>query len=220
MRISVKLSAGKPVCWQVSIPVTFCTGLSITDLPEIPSPLSVPQSSHKTRSRHCEGDLCVSLGNGGWGNPSFIFFLMEQPMNTASHFSPITAAVITDNQRINHTARLFGMHFPMTLEPFIFFMADTLCEDYQGGLWTFYALSNDGFYMAPTEPERFTVSCENGYTGTLSAEAFGIVCCLYAYSHLSFGKNEFALVCAEHYHRLREWMYEHPESGSILLAID
>lgn len=132
----------------------------------------------------------------------------------------ITSQIIAENQRVNHTAALFGINFPLSLEPFVYFMADTVCEDYNGGYWNFYALSNGGFYMAPHTDAGFKVSCENGFQGTLSAEAFGIVCCLYAYSHLSFGEGEFAQVCAEHYHLLREYMLDHTEAGAILRAID
>lgn len=132
----------------------------------------------------------------------------------------ITCQLIAEEDRVNHTAALFGINFPLKLEPFVYFMADTMCEDYNGGYWNFYALSNGGFYMAPHTDKPFRVSCENGFEGDLSADAFGIVCCLYAYSHLSFGEGEFAQTCAEHYHLLREFMYQHPEVDAILRAID
>lgn len=132
----------------------------------------------------------------------------------------ITNQLIAEDQRVNHTAALFGVNFPLKLEPFVYFMADTMCEDYNGGYWEFYALSNGGFYMAPHTDKPFRVSCENGFAGDLSADAFGIVCCLYSFSHLSFGEGEFAQTCAEHYHLLREFMYQHPEVDAILRAID
>jgi len=132
----------------------------------------------------------------------------------------ITRQLIAEDQRVNHTAALFGVNFPLHLEQFVYFMADTMCEDYEGGYWNFYSSSGGGFYMAPHTDADFKVSCENGFQGTLSAEAFGIVCCLYAYSHLSFGNGEFAEACAEQYHLLREYMFLHPEVESILRAID
>lgn len=132
----------------------------------------------------------------------------------------ITCQLIAEDQRVKHTAALFGLDFPLKLEPFVYFMADTMCEKYQGGYWEFYALSNGGFYMAPSADASFKVSCENTFQGDLSAEAFGIVCCLYTYSHLSFGEGEFAQVCAEHYHLLREYMFLHLEMDAILRAID
>lgn len=132
----------------------------------------------------------------------------------------ITCQLIAEDQRVNHTAALFGLGFPLKLEPFVFFMADTMCEDYDGGYWEFYALSNGGFYMVPAADTPFRVSCENGFEGDLSATAFGITCLLYSYSHLSFGMGKFAEACAEQYHLLREYMFEHPEAGNILQAID
>ncbi len=74
--------------------------------------------------------------------------------------------------------------------------------------------------MAPDD-EAFQVVCMNGYEGTLSGDAFGIVVCLYAYSELSFSSvPDLVEVCAEQYHLLREYMFEHPEAEAILRAID
>lgn len=132
----------------------------------------------------------------------------------------ITRQLVADDQRIPLTARLFGMHFPMRLEPFVFGMAGTLAAGYHGGYWQFYALSNGGFYMAPRSDSHFNVSCDNGFEGELSADALGVVCCLYAYSHMSFGNGAFAETCAEHYHLLREFTMDHAEVRNILMAID
>ena len=93
---------------------------------------------------------------------------------------------LNETERIEYTAKLFGAHFPLRLEPFIFDMAGSLSRDYTGGYWNMYELSNGGFYMAPDEDRPFRVECMNGYEGTLSADAFGITVCLYAYSNLSF----------------------------------
>lgn len=132
----------------------------------------------------------------------------------------ITSQLIAEDQRVNHTAVLFGMNFPLHLEPFVFFMADTICEEYNGGYWEFYALSNGGFYMAPYTDKLFHVCCENGYEGNLSATAFGITCLLYSYSHLSFGEGVFAQRCAENFHKLREYMLDTAEAANILRAVD
>ena len=53
------------------------------------------------------------------------------------------------------------------------------------------------------------------------AEALGIVCGLYAYSHLAFIRpKHMAGIDARHSLRLREWALEHCETGAILGAID
>jgi hypothetical protein len=132
----------------------------------------------------------------------------------------IHSELLNDTQRIEIPARLFGLNFPNKLEPTIYSMADMLAPAYLGGYWNFYTLSNGGFYLAPASDTIFDVSCENGFDGKLSADALGITASLYAYSHLSFGEGEFAQVCAEHYHLLRDYMLEHAEARAILRAID
>lgn len=133
----------------------------------------------------------------------------------------IIRKTLSGDERINIPAELFGDHFPFRLEPFIFDMAGRLSRDYDGGYWQMYELTNGAFFMAPDEDKPFRVSCENGYQGTLSADAFGITVCLYAYSHLAFTDDEdFADTCTEQFHLLREYMLEHPEVKQILRAID
>lgn len=127
---------------------------------------------------------------------------------------------LPENQRASHAAKLFGPRF-LLLESYCFDSASSLSPDYNGGHWTFHGLCNGGFWMSPTEPKQFRVECANGFEGVLSAEAFGITVTLYAYSLLSFSADpEFGQVCAEHFHKLREFMLDHPEASVILKAID
>lgn len=133
----------------------------------------------------------------------------------------ISRKCLNDTERINYTAKLFGDHFPLRLEPFVFDMARNLSRNYRGGYWEMYILGNGGFYMAPASDTLFQVSCGNGYVGNLSADALGITVCLYAYSNLSFSDIPgFTETCAEHYHLLRDFMLEHEEVEEILGAID
>ena len=133
----------------------------------------------------------------------------------------ITRRTIRDEDRVTHTDKLFGFHFPVRLEPLVYATADRLSCDYKGGYWEFYALNNGGFYMAPAEDKPFHISCENGFAGELSADALGITACLYAYSYLSFSDLlGFAYMCAEQYHRLREYTLDHSEAEEIMAAID
>jgi hypothetical protein len=133
----------------------------------------------------------------------------------------IARTLLDDDGRMAVPARLFGVHFPARVEPLVFGIARSLSADYGGGYWEFYALGNGGFYMAPAGGERFNVRCANGFDGTMSADAFGIVCCLYAYSHLSFSRpSEMAEECARQYHLLRAYMLGHGEARAILAAID
>lgn len=133
----------------------------------------------------------------------------------------ITRERLVDNQRTSITAGLFGVHFPLLVEPLVYALTESMSREYRGGYWQFYRLSNGGFYMAPDSERYFPVACQNGYEGILSADALGITACLYAYSHLSFLDNPtLAEACAEQYHLLREYMLEQTEAEGILGAID
>jgi hypothetical protein len=132
----------------------------------------------------------------------------------------ITRLLVADDQRTILTADLFGVYFPLQLEPFIYAMTSKLSDDYSGGYWNFYTLSNGGFCMTPDTSGQFQVVSENGYEGFMSADALGITACMYAYSHLSFGENRFSEICAQQYHWLREYMMDHPDAQGILGAID
>jgi hypothetical protein len=133
----------------------------------------------------------------------------------------ITRKQVPNQQRSQHTADLFGLNFPLSLEPLVYALTDNIAEAYNGGYWEFYTLSNGGFYMAPHSDSPFNVSCENGFEGQLSGDALGITVCLYAYSHLSFsGKRGFDETCAQQYHWLRDYMLDHVEAAAILGAID
>ena len=132
----------------------------------------------------------------------------------------ITRQLVADDQRTIIAGEIFGVYFPLQLEPFVFSMASRLSEDYSGGYWHFYQLDNGGFYMAPDSDGRFQVISENGHECFMFADALGIMACLYAFSNLSFGQGEFADICAQHYHWLREYMFRNAEAGNILRIID
>ena len=131
-----------------------------------------------------------------------------------------SATLVPEHLRTIITTDLFGVYFPLQLEPAIYSFASQLSDDYAGGYWNFFTLSNGGFYMAPDSAGRFQVCSPNGNECILSAEALGIAACLFAYSHLSFGQGDFAQTCAEHFHRLREFAIDHEESVSIFRITD
>ena len=135
--------------------------------------------------------------------------------------SQISRQQVSDKNRIQHTAALFGIHYPLNIEPAVYSITSNIASEYNGAYWVFYSLSNGGFYMAPFSDKDYQISCDNGFEGKLSADALGITACLYAYSHLSFTANPtFADICSNHYQWLREYMFEHVEASAILKAID
>lgn len=149
---------------------------------------------------------------GGGGLSFFVFSIMT------TH--NITNTIVPESQRLTIVDGLFGIAYMLKLEPAVFSISEALAEEYTGGYWEFHDLSNGGFYMAPCLDNPVMVSCENGYEGKLSPDAFGISVCLYAYCELSFVGDRMALTCAQQYHLLREYVAEHPEARSIYRAID
>jgi hypothetical protein len=98
----------------------------------------------------------------------------------------ITRSLVPEHRRTNFVDAMFGINFPMQLEPCIFVTASELSSDYHGGYWHIYALGNGGFHMAPDDDARFNVRSENGYEASMTADALGVTVCLYAFSRLSF----------------------------------
>ena len=134
----------------------------------------------------------------------------------------ITRTLVPEGDRVMVSAGFFGDHFPLLVEPYVYTVARDIAEEYTGGYWDFYLLSNSGFYMSPSPDKRYSVSCPmNFFNGELSADALGIVACLTAYSHLSFcSEQAFARECSRQFHLLRTFACEHEEGTAILSAID
>lgn len=138
---------------------------------------------------------------------------------------PVTSRLVPEAERMDFVDKLFGIKYVLKLEPTIFQFAEHLAApQYNGGYWEFFSLSNGGFHMAPRsttgDDTIFSLSCENGFEGQMTANALGVTACMYAYSNLSFGGGDFAETCADHYHLLREFAMDHSEVRSILRAID
>lgn len=139
---------------------------------------------------------------------------MNEPQHTDA---VITATQVAPENRIDTLPKFFPKNY-MQFENTIYMVMDKICENYTGGFWEFYELSNSGFYMAPnmTEPCVISVPFGNDYEGNMSAEAVGITACIYAYCFLS----ETDSAMADHYWRLRDFANNHAEAGEIWRAID
>jgi hypothetical protein len=89
-------------------------------------------------------------------------------MNTQSTQIIVTRELVPEDRRMDVAERLFGIHFPLQLEPVIYGITERMAKDYTGGLWDFHTLSNGGFYMSLSTDRVFHVSCDNMYEGDLS----------------------------------------------------
>ena len=140
--------------------------------------------------------------------------------NTSTH-SNITSTAVPEEKRLSTIETLFGMYFPLAIEPFIYNIAQHISLGYTGGYWHYYTLSNGGFYMHPECGQSYHAICENGFTGDIDAETLGISACLYSYSHLSFSDNkQQSELCTRHYHLLRDFVPELSQVDEILAMTD
>lgn len=121
-------------------------------------------------------------------------------------------------------SRFWWTHFGevprwFTLESRVFNGLARLCQDYSGGGWQFYTLSNGGAFMAPDSDERWSLrNTLNGNDATLSSEAAGLTVCLLAWSHHAC-QTEHPRMTA-HYYQLRDYALTHPECRGIMAIID
>lgn len=130
----------------------------------------------------------------------------------------ITKTEVEQNNRLNFLPMFFGKAYPIG-ESTVYNFLSAMTNNYNGGFWQFFTLSNGGYFMAPKTDEVLSFSWpDNYFEGELSAEAGGIVACLMALSHLSF-KYQSQLL-SDHFEKLREFALAHAEATLIFRAID
>ncbi|AJE23485.1 antirestriction protein [Azotobacter chroococcum] len=139
--------------------------------------------------------------------------------NTQLSFRPIIATPLPEKSRMGFLPAFFGENLMMLSEPLVYHWMTTLSQDYNGGLWNYYTLSNGGFYMAPEQDKRYRVQVEGNYfNGELSADAAGIVATLFGLCELANRTQADRII--DLYYLLRDYAGEHPEAGLIFAAID
>lgn len=130
----------------------------------------------------------------------------------------IVATRLTGQARLEALPAMFG-HRMGYFEALVYEWMATLADEYDGGYWEMYLLSNGGFYMALASKSTFAVSVDgNGFSGELTADAAGVVVCLFALNQLAWSTEEPAMV--DLYYALREFAACHPEARLIFQAID
>ena len=124
---------------------------------------------------------------------------------------------VPDNQRMSFLPKHFGERLMIVAENLVYDNMRRLCAEYDGGYWHYYELSNGGFYMAPDiSAPMHLVHADNHFDGEMSADAAGIVACMYAINQLCHVEDEeVAEKMVNAYHLLREFANQHAEGGLI-----
>lgn len=131
---------------------------------------------------------------------------------------PITASLVPLDERAGFLPKYTGTEC-VRYEMLTYTIMDRACEQYGGGIWEFYTLSNGGFFMTPDIEEPIhLVWPDNFFEGYLGAEAAGIGISLMVQSQMAYatGSSRFANA----FHCLREYALNHEEAGSIFRFID
>ena len=139
-------------------------------------------------------------------------------INRETVYPVITAQRVEDEKRMDFLPGAFGAHY-LQGERLVFSWLRELSNDYQGGYWHYYWLSNGAFYMAPHIRSTLRlVWANNFFDSDMSADAAGVVATLYGLNHLQSITHEARLI--DRYQGLLEYVEQHPESRLIWQAID
>lgn len=125
----------------------------------------------------------------------------------------IIATAVAESNRLGFLPKHFGPRLMSQGESLVFAYIRYLADNYNGGMWEFYELSNGGFYLAP---KRDTLNLS---VGTVSGDAAGIIATMYALNHMMCNGEQCEKL-RENYFRLRDFAYQHTQSNLIHRAID
>lgn len=141
----------------------------------------------------------------------------QQP---SDHLRIVAVAVDDEPSRMKCLSDIAGPSIIQTVRlEHAFFNAMHLYDNtYCGGWWNFFKLSNGGFYVALKDDRQFHMVSPNGFECDVDANTAGIIISAFAYSNLSFGSNGDAF--GEEYHKLSDFIFQHPEAGTIRAALD
>ena len=139
--------------------------------------------------------------------------------------TPVRASLVPGAQRLAFLPAQFGPRYLMSGEAYFYHWARALSDDYDGGMWDFFTLNNEGFFVAPRTPARLLVEVKgNSYRGEMTAQAFGIVITTMVLSSLANSTVETDEDACERFsnqhHALLDFAREHPEREAIFAAID
>ena len=130
----------------------------------------------------------------------------------------IKKLIVPECDRLDFLPRHFGNRF-FLFENMVYSFMDRFCEEYSGGYWQFYTLSNGGALMSLDSDQTFSV-CNpmNYFEGRMSAEAASIGVNLFAMNALMSDPCDGKLI--DLYYALKDFGCEHKEVQAILGFID
>lgn len=126
---------------------------------------------------------------------------------------------VEEYQRMAFLPWLAGKNFAQ-FEMNVFALASRFIQGYDGAFWDFYIVPGDSGFMAFNTPETVTITIDtNGYSGSMSAQAAGIVLTLFGLN-LCMEEDADNELLVTRFYGLRDFASKHPEAAAIFAAID
>ena len=130
----------------------------------------------------------------------------------------ITKTKCPDDKRLDFLPDQVGNHF-LRYENLTYNFMRKACNDYGGGFWDYYSLSNGGFYMVfNTEKSLKMIWEDNYFDAEMSADAAGISISLLAQNAFAWEVEPEKFTTK--YHALLDYAAQHEEAALIYRFID
>lgn len=131
----------------------------------------------------------------------------------------LIAGLVIESKRLDMMPHYFG-RWILKAEENIYGWLSHICENYHGGCWDMWEVSNGAFFMVPPTMEGgYTLSVDScHFEGVLSAHATGVIVCLFAYCYL------WEMTEDDRFAKLYDSLYEYAmtleEKSFIFSAVD
>jgi len=138
----------------------------------------------------------------------------------------LSRRTMSDDEALNLLTPYYPMYAPLQFfETKVFELLRAWCDDYDGGTWTYYELSNGAWYLSPNDTEPYCVRDAYRCLHTMSPDGAGLTASLYLLNHLAWyfhekGDKTKRDAVTEHYHALRMYTYGHVDAVAIWRVLD
>jgi len=130
----------------------------------------------------------------------------------------IVKTLVNDEDRINFLPLKLPKYY-LVFEQYVYAFMDKFCEEYNGGYWKYYTLTNNGFYIRLDSDQTFNVSNSNNFfDDKMSTDAACIGVNLYALNYLANISECDEII--RFYYSLRNYAQEHEDILKIFRFID
>lgn len=142
--------------------------------------------------------------------------------------TPITSRVMSDAEfiRLHDHAPYFPYIGPgLPFENVLYKKMGELCPAYTGGCWSYYSLSNGGWYMVPDDHDTYELTNWEGKRYPMSKDGAGLTVTQFLVNHLSWyyhqkGDDEARRAAIANFEALQEYSRQHPDGETIRMVLD